>query len=451
VRDAQHFGPVCPQIASPAGFLVGSARQDEDCLSLNVWTPEGGTGGRPVLVWIHGGAFRSGGTATPFYAGDALARRGGVVVVTLQYRVGALGFLAHPELRDAETGLAGNWGLLDQLAALAWVREHAAAFGGDPDNVTLFGESAGAASVALLLVCPRARGLFQRAIVQSGAHWALDAESAARCAEKLADLARARSVSALRELPPEELLRAQAALEQASPAELEGMVMRPVSDGALLPHSPADAARSGAAARVPTLIGTNRDEWKLWGSWRFEIDAERLRRRLERIFPGSDATALSGGYRRAREARGEPAAPADLWFAIMSDRVFRVPATRLAADLAAHEPRTRLYLFTWGSPAMRGWLGACHGVEIGFVFGTHAHPAVRKFCGDGPEAAALAALLMDAWTAFARCGDPGTEALGPWPSYDACERQTLVVGRDHAVERDPRGEERRLLDACLPS
>ncbi|MFL6204291.1 MAG: carboxylesterase/lipase family protein [Acidimicrobiales bacterium] len=445
---ATAFGPIAPQ-APGAQFQRPDLEQHEQCLSLNVWTPgtsprEDGTA-RPVMVWIHGGAFRSGSSASPLYEGTPLARRGDVVVVSINYRLGALGFLAHPSL-SPEGEPFGSWGLLDCVEALRWVATNIRAFGGDPGNVTIFGESAGGAAVSLLCVMPVARGLFHKAIVQSGAPLALDVAAAAALAEDLAGAVGASDVPALRDVPLADLLDAQARLE----ARVDRAFV-PVIDGVTIPLArPLKTLAQGSAAGVPLLIGTNVDEWKLWAAadpHSRDLDEDRLRARLDARFGADRAGDVIDALRAARADRGEPADAKDLFYAAESERTFRVPGLRMALAQAGNAP-TFAYLFEWGSPAMGGWLGACHGLEIAFVFGTQGRGELAAFTGSGPEADALAEQMMDAWLAFAHTGDPSTATLR-WPRYEAEARPTMVFGRSARVEPAPRDEERAAVEAAL--
>jgi para-nitrobenzyl esterase len=217
------------------------------------------------------------------------------------------------------------------------------------------------------------------------------------------------------------------------------MAFLPSVDGALFTRPPLDALRDGAAHGIPVVVGTNRDEWKLWAPadpHSRDLTEEGLRRRLARRLDGGVDEVIEV-VTRERSARGEPTGPSDLWFAIETERFFRVPALRLADALVAHEPRTFVYLFTWGSPAMRGWLGACHGLEIAFALGTQGRPETAAFTGKGPDADGLARRMMKAWAGFARTGDPTTDELGPWPGYDPRSRPTMVLDRDCRVEQAP--------------
>ena len=526
VRDATKSGPAAAQNTAGFGlFATGIGRPSEDCLYLNVWTPRAGAAARrPVMVWIHGGAFIIGAGSQPIYDGAALARRGDVVVVTLNYRLGALGFLALRELTGGRLRAGGNEGLQDQVAALEWVRDEIAAFGGDPGNVTIFGESAGAMSCATLLGAPRARGLFHRAILQSGsANYVSSPSHAARVAaallarldlspdraEGLLELSSDRIGTAQHELfwalgmsqhpllsrlgPGERrlllgltlgltlgrrrlgrvgdyarakllgLMRRRAAARAAaapipgglSPAELRLLPFEPVVDGDLLPRPPFDAIGDGLSADVAVLVGTNLDEARLFSLGDPEaadLDEAQLRARCDGLAralgDAVDGRRIVEAHREARAARGESAAPADIWYAIESERTMREPAMRLAGLQAAHRGRTFAYLFDWASPAFGGALGSCHALELPFVFGTLDRPVLRSLVGAGAEARALAGRIQDAWIAFARAGDPSHAGLGEWPAYDTDRRRTMILGKACRVEAAPREPERAFWAAA---
>lgn len=439
--DATSFGRIAPQVVSMGASLVpGDATDaDEDCLTLNVWTPATDDAKRPVMVWIHGGAFVGGAGSSQLYRGTHLVDRGDVVVVTINYRLGALGFLAHPSLDD--DGYSANWGLLDQIAALEWVQSNIEGFGGDPDNVTVFGESAGAMSIGNLLAAVGSRGLFRRAILQSGHPLALTREVGQRIAERFfaecgVDIG---DVEALRAVPVEEVLRAQQAVGLAEAGKTV-MPFQPVIDGGLLDRHPVETITDGSAKGIPMLIGTNLDEMKFFGLLDAELrdmDEVRLRKRLHANLKPEDCDRVVDGYIAARSERGEPTEPAELWSAIESDRFFRMPALRLADVQQAFEAQTYTYLFTWPSPAAGGALGSCHALELGFVFGTLKNPPMSLFTGDGPEAIALSDRMMDAWLSFASTGNPG------WEAHDAERRPTMVFDAESRLEQDPLGAERR--------
>lgn len=456
VRAAHRFGPVSWQTAGLMGGLLGGPEPvcDEDCLTLNVQTPALDDAARPVMVWIHGGGFTGGTGATPWYNGTSFAQRGDVVVVTINYRLGALGFL---HLADLEGGdaydTAGCNGILDQVAALEWVRDNIAAFGGDPGNVTIFGESAGGMSVATLLGMPRARGLFHRAIPQSGAaHAVSPPERAAEVTQLFLKEAGISDLDGLLAAPPKHLLDAQAALpaillrERAvaamhggSGAALAlGMPFRPVVHGDALPEAPLDAVRNGLNADVPLLTGTTLEEWKLFHLMNpGPLDDTRLLRRLDRTFP--NGAEIAEVYRA-----GRPGASADeVWCAVLTDAIFRIPAIRLAEAQSAHQPdNTFMYRFSWRTPAFKGKLGACHALEIPFVFNNLSRAGTAVFAGDGPYPDAMTMAMHDAWWHFARTGDPHHENLDNWNAYDETRRATMDFATDFGPIDDPDSEER---------
>jgi len=381
-RPALDFGPSAPQVGPISRLVrtmigVGGGAQSQDCLYLNVWTPGAGPSSRakrrPVMVWIHGGAFILGSGSSRLYSGARLAQRGDVVVVTINYRLGALGFLTWDSL-CGETGRPpANAGLLDQLAALEWVRDNIEEFGGDPDNVTLFGESAGGMSVGTLLGTPRARGLFHKAVLQSGAaHNCSSPARAERISQQFVSELQIESPTPekLGELPVGEIMRAQA-ITSAKVGLVEGtLAWQPSVDGELVPEQPLAAIARGLSADVPTLVGSNRDEWKLFMTGDRagrNLDEPQLGERMRRALPGKNAEGdavadlATEAYRCVGGPRGRE--PAERWTAFQSDRVFHYPATRLAELQSRHQPNTYAYLFEWapalvGSGRPRWWVSA---------------------------------------------------------------------------------------------
>ena len=471
VRPADRFGPIAPQNPSLIDASLGGRPepQSEDCLSLNIWTPGLDGDRRPVMVWVHGGSFVWGSGSGGLYRGGSLARDGDVVVVTINYRVGLLGFLAHPALAAPDqtwlddqpwTGF-GNWGLADQVAALHWVQDHITDFGGDPGNVTLFGESAGAMSVAALLAAPGARGLFHRAIVESGGPYAYPPDQAATTAEQLTDhLGVPLTRPALEQVPTADLVRAVVEFDQRGGRRPDsGLLMMPVVDGGMLAVAPEVAVATGSAAEVPLLIGTTRDEmafFTIGDPALSTLDPDGLRHWMRRLTADPVARdAVIATVTGARQARGESVTPRDLWVAIATEYIFRLPSVRLAdAHHAAARPGvgTYSYLFTWESPMLDGYLGSCHALEIPFVFGTVRNPAIQGFAGGGADALALSTAMQGAWTSFARTGSPGTS----WPAWDPGIRPTEVLGPwpgqpgvAHHVD-GPRSEELEAVAAVVP-
>ncbi len=442
VLDATRYGAISAQLQGRMERLFGAPpiESSEDSLRLNVWTPGLDDARRPVMVWIHGGAFVNGTGSTPWYNGIRFATAGDVVVVTMNYRLGAFGFLHLADLGGERFASSGNAGILDQVAALEWVRDNIEAFGGDPGNVTIFGESAGAMSVGTLLGTPAARGLFHRAALQSGSSSAVFARDyATSVAEQLiaaAGLAPG-DIEGLVALPTEAVLAAQGEL-LAHRAALN-IPFRPVIDGTTLPASPLDAVAAGREGDVPTLVGTTRDETTLFfllDKEVAELDEAGLLARAREVF-GDEADEAVAIYKANRAGES----PRDLFIAITTDWVFRIPAIHLAEAQVANGRPAFMYLFTWATPVFGGALRSCHALELPFVFDNLQKGASDMFTGDGPERQGLATRMHSAWIAFAHGGDPG------WPSYDGDERATVIFsGEPNRVEPDPMGDERRLWD-----
>ena len=455
VRDGRAPGPIAPQPAAGfGGYVPGDpTEQDEDCLTLNVFSSLESGSGRAVAVFLHGGAFATGTGAGVMYDGERLAREG-IVVVTLNYRLGALGFLAHPALADPTSGACGNWALSDVLAALAFVREHAVLFGGDGANVTLIGESSGAMLAADLLGAPRAAGTVSRAVLESGAVLVDELRSATDRAESLALLLGTGGVERdrLASVPVAELLAASATLTDSLGGALS-MPFRPVLEPGILPVHPARAVAAGAASGTELLVGTNRDEFALFT---LEMGPEYLDeggrlgaltgRVLESVAPGSGERGAELVERyRALVAEGGGAKA--LFDRIATDVAFRIPALRLAEAQSPHG-RVFCYRFDWPSPFMNGALGACHGIELPFVFGTLENPVIGVFAGTGPEASELSREVRRAWRCFAECGDPSGGALGRWPEY-LPGRQTMLLRSEPGVVSAPEEATRQLWEAAL--
>jgi para-nitrobenzyl esterase len=465
VRDAASFGPTAMQVPNAVlESLFGRQRErppvDEDCLYLNVWTPAADGAQRPVMVWIHGGGFTMGAGSEPLYHGAALASRD-VVVVTINYRLGALGFLYVPDFARADGEFCTNFGMLDQVAALEWVHDEIAAFGGDPNNVTIFGESAGGMSVAMLMASPRAAGLFHRAILESGAaHNVATVSQAKASAATFAQTLGVKELAPdrLRSLPAGEFLDAQTRVEASDRDRMRdgrpfGLRFRPVVDGQFLCETPIDAIRRGCSKDVSVLIGTTAEEAKLFmAMWPgvANISDDDAARRIGYLISGDGDTergrAILHAYRDARGSQGEAIETFELSLAAHTDHMFRVPADRLAEAQAAHLRQVFAYRFDWRSPIAKGVLGACHAIELPFVFGTHR--LARAFTGEGPDVDALAKKAGDAWVAFARTGNPSTDALR-WPPFDAERRATMILDRECRVEELPREAERRCWDGII--
>lgn len=458
VRAAAEFGPSAlqqPMMLPLPGMQVGP--MDEDCLYLNVYTPATDAAHRPVMVWIHGGGFVIGSGSQALYDGAPLSARGDVVVVTVNYRLGPLGFLYLADLCPDLEGAVGNAGILDQVAALEWVRDNIERFGGDPGNVTIFGESAGGMSVGTLLGMPSANGLFQRAILQSGAaHNIHSRETATEVAKHFVEVLGVDPAdsAALRDIPPDKLLDTQQQTMLKLGTRLGLLPFQPLVDDATLPEPPLDVVRAGGSADIDLLLGSTRDEWKLFGfldQGLATLDDAGLVSRLEAQLPDEQtARRIVDTYRSARESSASTE-PKDLFFAIETDRIFRIPALRLADAQQQHQSNVFLYHFTWESPLMGGALGACHAIELPFVFGVLHKDGAEVFAGSGPDADGLSEKLMDAWIAFARSGDPSHPGLpgGRWDRYDSQKRATMVLGRECGMDHDLGGAEREAWDGLL--
>jgi len=457
VREALHLGPLAPQEAKdwppmlrvlwpvpPAG---DPEPESEDCLRLNVWTPGLDGGKRPVLVWLHGGAFAF-GSAGP-YPGLELARFGDVVVVGVNHRLNLFGFLYLEEISGFENAASGNVGLLDLVAALQWVRDNIEGFGGDPENVTIFGQSGGAAKVTTLMAMPAARGLFHRAIAQSdydGGIRGVRPETATEVARAIiASLGvTPGDPSALRRLPAEALLAAM---------ETSGTTRRlvPVVDGRTLPRHPFDPDAPEVSAEVPLLIGATALETTsvllMQGAdaGLFELDEAGLRERLVEFgrLPPAAAEGLIAVYRRSHPE----ASPARIFFLITSGLTFGAPCTTLAErKAAAGGAPAYLYLWRWETPVLEGRFGSAHGIDIPFVF----HDVDNRANGDtgtASERYALQDQVAGAWGAFARSGDPNHAGLPRWPAYEPGRRATMIFDTPCGVEDDPGREERLALAA----
>lgn len=459
-RDCTAPGAMAPQ--NPDPFLPPSDAfadlWDEDsCLNLNVWTPGTDGAALPVMVWVHGGAYLTGSNNGGMHDGARLAAALGVVVVAVNYRLGALGFLHLPELLGPDFADSSNAGLLDILEALRWVRRNIAAFGGNPGNVTLFGESAGAAAVGTLLGMPASEGLFHRAVMQSGtAERVRTPEASRRITEEFlrhCGLGASRAAELLT-LPVDRLLKAQEALSRAAAADTFGVPLpfQPAAGTPAIPVPPLDAIRQGLNSGVDLMAGTNLNE----GSFAVELRpaspsdpphlADRVELMLAEWMTAERGAEPADARRRYEEALAETLGTAptgkQLLEAYLSDMQYRQPTNRLFEARSGSAGRNFSYLFTWKSPAMGGKLGACHALEIPFVFRQLDSPeAAYVTRGKAPED--LAESMSAAWAAFAGSGTPAAPGLPPWPEYQISgsgrDRLTMILDVTPQVASDPRG------------
>ena len=440
-RDARRFGPAAPQLPGEGLTSQIPIPWDEDCLTLNVVTPACDDALRPVYVWIHGGAYKHGQGATPWYDGTSFATRGDIVVVTINYRLGALGFCDLGSHLGDDFATCGINGTLDQVAALTWVHENVSAFGGDPDRITIGGESAGAFSVCNMLAMPSTDGLFHRAIAQSGAaHHTFDPEEGSGIAAEFLRQLGDPSVEGLMAMDVAVLLEAQEQVA-ADRSNLTGRSQEPfypVWGHEALPRDPRELIADGSGADVALLTGTNEDEMALWGVT--SMSADGLDSMLARM--AGDPSGMLATYRR----RLDGVDPGWLACAIGTDQVFRIPAVRLADARHANGADTWMYRFSWDSRAFDGLFGAAHALEIPFAFNTIDRPGVDVFLGPGDTPTALAETIHDAWIAFIRGGDPSTATLGEWPTYDPQRRAVMDLDDECGLVDDPEADERRLWE-----
>jgi para-nitrobenzyl esterase len=426
VRDTVAYGPTAQRVAVeiPGGIPEPSIPGD-DILNLNVFTPDPGAARLPVIVWIHGGGYSAGSHASPWYRGTRFARDG-VVLVSIGYRLGAEGFMVID-------GAPPNRAVLDWLAALEWVQDNIAAFGGDPGNVTLAGQSAGAGACTTLLTMPRARGLFARVLAMSGVARAGSLEDAEALARKIAaHLGVEPTREALAALDDGRLLDAQLAV---APTGLGsgGMPFTPVVDGDLVPDKPMRAIRAGAGAEVPLLAGTTREEFnEPVASAASAIDGEQL-------LPALRGLGLTDAQGRAMRELHAGASAADVLGQAVTDLTFRLPLVRLAEARDGAPGPTFVYEFRWRSPRRGGRLGAVHCVDLPFAFDNLDAPDAEATTGpDAPRE--LATAVHGAWVRFATDGDPG------WPAHTTDRRTTMLFDVPHAVVDDPLRDERAVWD-----
>ncbi|MGT2532039.1 carboxylesterase/lipase family protein [Streptomyces nojiriensis] len=426
VRDCDAFGPTAPKVPYEhtfAALLPDPQIPGDDCLTVNVWTPDPAPAARlPVMVWLHGGAHTRGSSAVPVYDGAAFARDG-VVLVSCNFRLGVLGYGLFPDA-------PANRGLLDQIAALEWVRDNIAAFGGDPARVTVFGESAGAISIGALLAAPRAAGLFSQAVLQSGAPGTLPRDKVRAMVRRMASLLKVKATAkAFADVPLPDLLAAQAAVLHKSSPLVGGPAFGLVTDPNTLPEDPLEAA---ARSEVPLLLGWTTEEYRLWlaptGAMRLLDRLGPLALWLARFRSGKDRADV-----RALRAALPGASPAELAGQLLTDSLLRDPLRRLAG--AGRAAPSHLYEFAW--PSGVPGLGACHALELGFVFDSLGVPEASWLAGpDTPQA--LADEMHSAWVRFAVTGDPGWapwDGNGPPRTFGGPETKVELVEEPRATRR----------------
>jgi para-nitrobenzyl esterase len=464
VQDALSYGNSCIQsnphpvprrtLAAriPPGPAWPKPPESEDCLFLNVWTQGLNDGGkRPVMVWLHGGAFISGSASEPVVDGGNLARRANVVCVGINHRLNVFGYCNLADLGERRFSHSGNAGMLDIVAALTWVQENIERFGGDPQRVTIFGESGGGQKVSMLLACPPSRGLFQRAIIESGPGVKMleraDANHHAQMLLQELGIAAAHPEQ-LQAVPAQPLLAAYFTVVAKLPPPVPGLPMpfSPVLDPQDLPAHPFYPAASPVHANVPILIGTNHHEITLFAAESdFSLDEAGLRKRLSALF-GAKAEVVLVGYRRIYPEYS----PSDIYIRIATD----YPTTQWTINIcerkfAQHAAPVYRYRFDWETPVLGGRLRSMHSLEVPFVF--YNIELARNMIGPGEGAVILAGRMCDAWTTFAATGNPNTPRSGlpKWAAYDPRTRETMLFGDRSRVAADPDEAERSVLDPVM--
>jgi para-nitrobenzyl esterase len=435
VKDATEWGLEAPQGAHTeipeVAATIPKQGHSEDCLHLNVWTNSVSKGGkRPVLLWLHGGGFTSGSGSYSIYDGANMARKRDVVTVTVNHRLNSFGFLYLPEIG------ASNAGMLDVVAALQWVRDNIANFGGNPNNITIFGQSGGAGKVSTLLAMPTAKGLFHRAIIQSGANLqGISAADAAKTAQTLMSKLNVKSARELQRVPMDDLVQAT--------LSTPGLRLGPVLDGKSLPEGPFTPTAPAMSADIPVIIGSTEFEVNFFPNTNFNpIDDATLLAAVKQATRANDADAakLIAVYRKGRPGYSN----VELQQVIASDN-FRAGVLTEAERKSAQKASVYMYYFTWRSPVRDGKLKAFHTLEIPFVLENVDEG--KSMTGAGPDRYALQDKMSAAWAAFARTGNPNHKGMPNWPAFTGDKRSTMIFDNECQVTADPYGEERAALGA----
>jgi len=446
ILEAVKFGPEAPQpynINTPQPRPIQS---EEECLTLNIWTPDTDSKKRPVMVWIHGGAFIYGSNSRAIYYGSNLARRGNVVVVTINYRLGPFSNLLM-------SGASSNVGMLDQITALEWVHDNIECFGGDPNNITIFGESAGGFSVCTLMAMPKAKGLFKRAISQSGGahplgYRKINLEQSTKLLLNELNL-KPDQLDDFRQVPWLDIIKATFRITQKADRQGTRVRFSPFIDGDTIPLHPIKAIDEGYAKDIELIIGYNFEESKfnhmLLRNFK-ETEPEELPRRMKRLlkFTGESEDKFEDViniYKSSREENNLPSSPQDILDAYNTDNTFRIPSVRFAEGQSKHQKNTYMYIFSWQLPNM---FGAMHGLEIGFVFNRFFNGEVPTLPKKSKVTVKLSENMMDSWISFAENGDPNHKGIPKWPQYEIKERNTLIFDKTIKIWKDPLSKEREM-------
>lgn len=441
VFDATEYGPQSPQVRS---FLADPGPMSEDCLRINVWTPATDGARRPVMLWFHGGGFEAGSGSSPLYEGTRLAQRGDVVVATINHRLNVVGHCHLADRLGAEYASSGNAGFLDLVMAMRWVRENIEAFGGDPDNVTIFGQSGGGRKVSLSYASPVSQDLFTRGIVQSGSHLLVQTpEQANNLTGKLIAQLGLGDAQGLLTVPVEELIAAQ-----RSVIEEEGYRFEPVMDGIVFPAQPWLPQPPAGSANKPMMLGSTRTELSatlgLMNPRLFDLTEATLPVAVGR-FVGADKAAEA--IEIFRESRPE-APPPEIFFTIVSARAYGLDSTIMAEQRVRGDGNgdTYLYRLAWRSPAEGGRRVTPHSLDLPFIFDNVETESGARLAGPPTDATAAMVDQMSAtWIAYARTGDPNHAGLPDWAPYDLESRPTMVFDLPPHAENDPWAGEREFM------
>jgi para-nitrobenzyl esterase len=456
VRDALAYGSSAPQsepgarraASALAVAAAGLPAESEECLVLNVWTPAvHDNRKRPVMFWCHGGGFVTGSGSSPVTEGLNLARRGDVVVVTINHRLNVLGFTSLEEAGGPEFASSGDVGMMDIVAALRWVRDNISEFGGDPNTVMIFGQSGGGRKVATLLAMPSAKGLFHRATIESGATLRLvEPDQGTRVSRELMStlgIPKDR-VRDLQSVSLDRLMSAYFEVVRRMNVDQMTQGFSPLVDGIVLPGHPFHPTASTVSSDVPVMLGSTRTE--LTSSAQesdFSLTDAAMRIRIQQLL-GSHADAALQVYSKLNPG----ATPSDIYFLIASDYRYSGPVMKIAERRAAlRKGPVYLYYFRWETPVDGGRLKSPHTIEIPFAFDNVK--AATRLTGGGPEAMALADKVSDTWIAFAKTGNPNNPKMPRWSAFNATDRPTMVFNTESRVVNDPIKEQRLMMWKAL--
>jgi para-nitrobenzyl esterase len=441
VLEAMRFSPIAPQPPPYTNYFPPPPQSEANCLTLNIWTPGIDDKKRPIMFWIHGGSNIYG--SGQIY-GNNLANRGDVVVVTINYRLGALGNLYFP-------GAPANIAPLDQVTALKWVKENIEYFGGDPDNITVFGESAGGTSICTLMAMPRAKGLFNRAIIQSGVPTPNGYNLSDRklTSEWLLEELKLKSydIEEFRKLPVEKIIKALVKIQEKGIARrVVNINVRPWIDGEILPQHPIKAINEGFAKDIELITGTNLEEYKFWRAFEpnfQDMSLSKLTNRLKNDkVPENEIAQIIETYTKTLGEQGLPSTPREIFDKYKTESVFRIPSIKFAEAQSKHQKDTYMYLFTWKTPFDNGKYGSLHALEVAFVFHTFLDEHLWIFPKRTEETVMISEKMMDYWLSFAKTGDPNNNGVFNWPRYDIVNRKTIIFNTNIEIKDDPLSTDR---------